>query len=94
MKGVKVDMSEYEEFGKMRVKGRIHGWVEGVIDGEVDAVVLGRVHAAVISNNLFIDMQEQDIYAVEKAKEAYVTEMNEAEVTNKDMEEGGNDDEV
>ncbi len=73
MKGVSVDVSEYEDFGHMRVKGRMHGWVEGVVDGEVDAMVYGRVHAAVISNNLSIDMQQYDPNAAEKAKKAYAS---------------------
>ncbi len=91
MKGPSVDLSEFEDFGTMRVKGRMHGWVEGVIDGEVDAVVMGRVHAAVVSNNLSIDMKEKDPLAVEKAKQAYVDEIQERE---DNTVEGGNDDEV
>lgn len=72
MKGVSVDVSEYEEFGRMRVKGRIHGYVEGVIDGEVDGIVYGRLHAAVVSNGLSIEMQEADPLAAKKAKAVYV----------------------
>ena len=53
-----IDVSEYEDFGRMQVKGRMHGWVEGIIEGDVDATVYGRVHAAVISNNLAIEMQK------------------------------------
>lgn len=96
MKGVSVDVSEYEDFGTMRVKGRMHGWVEGVIDGEVDAVVMGRVHAAVVSNNLSIDMKEHDPLAVEKAKKAYVDEVQESSNSNvkENNVEGGNNDEV
>ena len=87
MKGVKVDVSEYEDFGRMHVKGRMHGWVEGIIEGEVDAVVYGRVHAAVISNNLSIEMQEYDPDAAEKAKQAYVSGQTESV-------EGGTSDEA
>ncbi len=79
MKGAGIDVSEYEDFGRMKVKGRIHGWVEGIIDGEVDATVYGRVHAAVISNNLSIEMQEADPLAREKAKQVYVEELKENE---------------
>ena len=92
MKGVKVDVSEYEDFGRMRVKGRMHGWVEGIIEGEVDAIVYGRVHAAVVSNNLSIDMQEYDPNAAEKAKQAYADKTY--EVTEDNNVEGGNEDEV
>lgn len=101
MKGVKVDLSEYEDFGTMRVKGHMHGWVEGIIEGDVDAVVYGRVHAAVMANNLSIEMQESDPHAAEKAKQAYANEINaqkEDEQTVKEVEtaeqEGGTSDEV
>ena len=73
MKGV--DVSEREDMGMMRVKGRMHGYVEGIIDGEVDAMVYGRVHAAVVSGNLSIDMQENDENAVEKAKQIFANEV-------------------
>ena len=88
MKGVGIDLSEYEDFGMMRVKGNIHGWVEGVIDGEIDATVYGRVHAAVVSNNLSIEMKEADPLAVEKAKQAYTEEQS------KENTEGGTADEA
>lgn len=74
MKGVPV--SEHEEMGTMHVKGRMHGYVEGVIDGEVDAVVRGRVHAAIVSDGLSIEMQEADEFAAEKARKAYAEEIN------------------
>lgn len=74
MKGVGVNVSEHEEFGRMRVKGRMHGYVEGVIDGEVDGIVYGRLHAAVVSSGLTIEMQEADPLAAKKAKSAYVEE--------------------
>lgn len=69
------DISEREDMGTMRVKGRMHGYVEGIIDGEVDAIVHGRVHAAVVSGNLSVDMQEEDKNAVEKAKQTLVDEI-------------------
>lgn len=62
------DISEREDVGTMHVKGRMHGYVEGIIDGEVDAIVRGRVHAAVVSGNLSVEMQEEDPNAVQKAK--------------------------
>lgn len=93
MKGVKVDLSEYEDFGTMRVKGHIHGWVEGIIEGDVDAVVYGRVHAAVLANNLSIEMQEHDPLAAEKAKQAYAGELNTQNVS-EEKQEGGTSDEV
>ena len=79
MKGAGIDVSEYEDFGLMRVKGNMHGWVEGIIEGEVDATVYGRVHAAVVSNNLSIEMKEQDPLAKEKAKQAYIEKVAEQE---------------
>ena len=66
------DVSEREDRGMMRVKGKMHGYVEGIIDGDVDAVVYGRVHAAVVSGNLSVDMQQADEFAVEKAKKKFV----------------------
>ena len=93
MKGVKVDLSEYEDFGTMRVKGHMHGWVEGIIEGDVDAVVYGRVHAAVLANNLSIEMQEHDPLAAEKAKQSYASEMNGQSVSD-EKQEGGTSDEV
>lgn len=86
MKGANIDVSEYEDYGHMHVKGRMNGWVEGVIVGEVDAMISGRVHAAVISNNLSIEMQEEDPLAVEKAKQAYAKEIKEKEGGNRDEE--------
>ena len=93
MKGVKVNISEYEDFGRMRVKGHMHGWVEGIIEGEVDALVYGRVHAAVMANNLSIEMQESDPLAAEKAKQAYADEVN-AQNTEDAEQKGGTSDEV
>ncbi|MBQ8519762.1 MAG: MMPL family transporter [Agathobacter sp.] len=93
MKAPTIDVSEYEDFGQMRVKGRIHGWVEGVIDGEVDAVVYGRVHAAVVANNLSIEMQEADPFAAEKAKRAYADEINAKSEEEKTVEGGAADEE-
>ena len=91
-----MDVSDYEDFGRMRVKGRMHGWVEGVIDGEVDAMVYGRVHAAVISNNLEVDMQKYDPKAIEKAKQAYATGQMEQILSNSmdEQKEGGTSDEA
>ncbi len=94
MKAVKVDVSEYEDFGRMRVKGRMHGWVEGIIDGEVDATVYGRVHAAVVSNNLSIEMQEYDPQATEKAKKEYVEQQVAAGNEGVGNQEGGTSDEA
>ena len=48
--------------------------MEGIIDGEVDAVVRGRVHAAVVSGNLDVQMQEEDECAVENAKRTFAAE--------------------
>jgi hypothetical protein len=48
--------------------------VDGYIDGEVDAIVRGRVHAAVVSGNLALDMQEADPNAVEQAKREFLAE--------------------
>ena len=92
VKGVGVDLSEYEDFGVMRVKGHMHGWVEGIIEGEVDAVVYGRVHAAVMANNLSIEMEEHDPHAAEKAKQAYADQLNTQEDSNE--QEGGTNDEA
>lgn len=94
MKGIKVDLSEYEDFGTMRVKGHMHGWVEGIIEGDVDAVVYGRVHAAVVANNLSIEMQEHDPHAAEKAKQAYADELNAHNEDDSAKQEGGTNDEV
>ena len=91
VKGVKVDLSEYEDFGVMRVKGQMHGWVEGIIEGEVDAVVYGRVHAAVMANNLSIEMEEHDPHAAEKAKQAYASSLSPENVSEKEVEGGTND---
>ena len=68
------DIQEREDVGTMHVKGRMHGYVEGYIEGEVDAIVRGRVHAAVISGNLAVDVEEEDPDAVRKAKQSYLTE--------------------
>ena len=68
------DIVEREDVGTMHVKGRLHGYVDGYIDGEVDAIVRGRVHAAVISGNLAVDVEEEDPDAVRKAKQSYLTE--------------------
>jgi len=81
-----VDVSQHEDMGIMRVKGRMHGYVEGVIDGDVDAVVYGRVRAAVVSGNLSVDVQEADEHAVEKVKSAFA-----AEVTARQQEKGDAD---
>ena len=72
MKGA--DITEREDMGTMRVKGRLHGYVDGYIDGEVDAIVHGRVHAAVVAGNLSVDMQEADPNAVVKARRAFLAE--------------------
>jgi predicted methyltransferase MtxX (methanogen marker protein 4) len=63
----------------MHVKGRLHGYVEGYIEGEVDAIVRGRVHAAVVSGSLAVKMQEQDPDAVQKARQACLTQKGDAE---------------
>ena len=68
------DISEREDMGTMRVKGRLHGYVDGYIDGDVDVIVHGRVHAAVVAGNLSVDMQEADPNAVEKAKRTFLAE--------------------
>ena len=68
------NLSEREDVGTMRVKGKLHGYVEGYIDGDVDAIVRGRVHALVVSENLTVDMQEADPNAVEKAKQKFLGE--------------------
>ena len=72
------DITQREDIGTMHVKGRMHGYVEGVIDGEVDAIVRGRVHAAIVSGNLSVDMQEADPDAVKKAKNTYLAEKGDA----------------
>jgi len=72
MKGA--DITEREDMGTMRVKGRLHGYVDGYIDGEVDAIVHGRVHAAVVAGNLSVDMQQEDPNAVEKARREFLAE--------------------
>ena len=69
------NINEREDLGMMRVKGKLHGYVDGVIDGDVDAIVYGRVHAAVVSNNLSIEMQKHDENAVEHAKQRFVEEV-------------------
>ena len=94
MKGINVPVSEYEDFGTMRVKGHVHGWVEGIIEGEVDAVVYGRMHAAVLANNLSIEMQEHDPLAAEKAKKAYADSLNTQEKEEEVKQEGGTNDEA
>ena len=95
MKRAGIEVNEREDFGLMRVKGHMHGWVEGVIEGEVDAIVHGRVHAAVISNNLSIEMQEEDKDAVEKAKQTYIDEINvQEELRRENSLKGGNTDEA
>ena len=68
------DIQEREDVGTMHIRGRMHGYVEGIIDGEVDAVVRGRVHAAVVSGNLDVQMQEEDDSAVENAKRTFAAE--------------------
>ena len=68
------NITEREDMGTMRVKGRLHGYVDGYIDGEVDAIVHGRVHAAVVAGNLSVDLQEQDPNAVEKAKRKFLAD--------------------
>ena len=68
------DIQEREDVGTMHIRGRMHGYVEGIIDGEVDAVVRGRVHAAVVSGNLDVQMQEEDECAVENAKRTFAAE--------------------
>ena len=68
------DIQEREDVGTMHIRGRMHGYVEGIIDGEVDAVVRGRVHAAVVSGNLDVQMQEEDESAVENAKRTFAAE--------------------
>ncbi len=95
MKGAGIDVSEYEDYGLMRVKGHMHGWVEGIIEGDVDAIVHGRVHAAVISNNLSVEMKESDPLAMEKARKAYAEEiMEQEEIRKKKSLKGGSTDEA
>ena len=53
--------------------------MEGFIDGEVDAILRGRVHAAIVSGNLSLDMQEKDPDAVKKARQACLTQKGDAE---------------
>lgn len=43
----KIEITEREETGMMRVKGHVRGYVEGVIDAEIDGVVRGTVKARV-----------------------------------------------
>ena len=62
------DIVEREDVGTMHVKGHMLGYVEGFVDGEVNAIVRGRVHAAVVSGNLALDMQEENPDAVAQAK--------------------------
>ena len=78
MKGPEI--SQREDLGMMRVRGKLHGYVEGIIDGDVDAVVYGRIHAAVMSGNLNVDMQQADTAAVEKAKLQFAAETAEKEL--------------
>ena len=78
------NITQREDMGTMRVKGRLHGYVDGYIDGEVDAIVHGRVHAAVVAGNLSVEMEEADPYAVEKAKQQFLATK---------MEEGAAEDE-
>lgn len=73
MKGV--DVSEFEDMGIMRVKGRMHGYVEGLIDGEVNAIVHGRVHAAIVSGNLAVDVLEEDPNAVQTVKQEFLADV-------------------
>jgi predicted RND superfamily exporter protein len=73
------DILEREDVGTMHVKGRLHGYVEGYIEGEVDAIVRGRVHAAVVSDSLAVEMQKQDPDAVQKARQACLTQKGDAE---------------
>ena len=95
MKGAGIDVIEREDYGLMRVKGHMHGWVEGIIEGDVDAIVHGRVHAAVISNNLSVEMQKADPLATEKAKQIYADEILEQEkIREKKSMKGGNTDEA
>ena len=68
------DIVEREDVGTMHVKGRLHGYVDGYIEGEVDAIVRGRVHAAVVSGNLAVDMQEVNPNAVTEVKRQYLAE--------------------
>ena len=77
------NITEREDMGLMRVKGKMHGYVEGVIDGEVDAMVYGRVHAAVVSDNLTIEMQRPDEKAVEHAKTRFIEETEAREAKQK-----------
>lgn len=102
MKGIAI--SEFEENGTMRVKGRLRGYVEGIIDGEVDGIVYGRVHAAIASSGVSIDIEEMDEFAVEKAKKTFIreemakekTEALKVEGTEETIQtqEGGTDDEA
>ena len=72
------DITQREDIGTMHVKGRMHGYVEGYIEGEVDAIVRGRVHAAVVSNSLAVDLQETDPDAVKKARNTCLAEKGDA----------------
>ena len=90
MKGAGIDLSEYEDFGHMHVKGQVNGWIEGLVVGEVDAVISGRVHTMVVSDSLSIEMQEADPNAVEKAKQDYTERIN----TAIEAVEGGSTDEA
>ena len=94
MKAASIDMSDYEDFGHMHVKGRMNGWVEGLIIGEVDAVVSGRVHAMVVSDSLEVEMLEQDPNAVEHAKQSYAEEVKEKKALEDKSVEGGTEDEA
>lgn len=90
MKGAGIDMSEYEDFGHMHVKGRVNGWVEGLVVGEVDAMISGRVHAMVVSDTLEIEMKEADPNAIENAKQAYAEKLD----AKAEKQEGGTADEA
>ena len=79
MKGAPI--TQREDIGLMRVKGSMHGYVEGYIDGEVDVVVRGRVHAAVVSGKLAVDMQEADENAVAQAQQQFAAELAQKELT-------------
>ena len=100
MKGLPI--SEVEEKGIMRVNGHMRGYVEGIIEGNVDGVVYGRVHVAVSSNHMPIEVEEYDEYAVRKARRAfrkeeskeafYQDEMMDSFISEEDEQEGGTSD--
>ena len=70
----KSSITEREDVGTMHVKGRMRGYVEGYVDGKMDVIVRGRVHALVVSQNMTVDMQEEDPDAVEKAKRTMIAQ--------------------